>query len=619
MKKIIIGQFYHESNSFSPVVTDETEFGIMFGSEIDLSGDDSQNTIGAFGKKAEEYGWEAIPVVDAGGIPSGEIRQGIYESVKEGLLKGIRDNCPIDAVLLSLHGASLAQGYDDPDGDLLEAVRNEVGAEIPIIATLDKHANVSELMVKSTDILLAFNREPHVDPYERGLEAGVLLKKMFDGEINPVSVRVRPPVLLPAINGCTEAEPMISIQNKLYELEKTPGVIDVSMLIGFYGSDKADSGPCTIVTTNGDRKLAAKLAVELSEMIWEKRDDFFIDLVKPEEAIKQAKAEGGVWAFVDEADDPFGGSTGDNVTILRKLIENGVKSAAVSPIADAAAVAKAVEAGVGAAISVSIGGKAAPVYGGPVDVEAVVRKIWTDPIHMSVWDEELVPMGTIVVLDADGIDILLTEEKIGVESVNIFKEIGMDINEYSILVIKGLGNTIRQTYGDTVKEYVEMDTASGQYTFLNTAVLEAANITENTEMPFGVTMQKAEDGEPTGLFLDATMFMDMGGLLAAFEKEPEMPTEESFIEEWAAYEQEALEKGITSIVNGLGFDSETRPIIERLRKECIYRSSVCNQICAGPANGCRNGKHAHMGSRPVPCDLLRYRAAAFGICTWCIR
>lgn len=456
-KKIIIGQFYHESNSFAPGLTHEEEFMFTLGEEMDLVSKDSQNTIGAFAKKAEEYGWEIIPVVDAGCIPSGEIEKSLYEKIKAEIITGIRANLPLDGVLLSLHGAALAEGYDDTDGDLLEAVRKEVGPDIPVIVTLDKHANVSELMVDSADILLAFNNEPHTDPYERGLEAGDLLQKMFDGEIKPVTARARPPMLLPAINGCTDEEPMKSIMDEAFAFEENPEVVDVSVLIGFYGSDKADAGPCVITTTNGNRELAASISGKTAQTMWQKKEEFFIEPVSVDDAIDRVQNEGGQWVFVDESDDPFGGASGDNVEILRKLITRGIKSAIISPIADAEVLAKAIDAGVGEKISVMLGGKSAPEYGGPVEINAVVRKLHDGPIKMSEWDEESTSVGTIAVLDVDGIYILVTEFKIGVESINIFREVGLDFTNYKIAVIKGLGNSIQKAYGDAPSGYIEID------------------------------------------------------------------------------------------------------------------------------------------------------------------
>lgn len=757
-KKIIISQFYHESNSFASGLTYEEDFMLATGDEIDLSGDDSQNTIGAFARKAEEYGWDYAAVVDAGGIPSGVIERGLYEKIKALLVEGIRKNQPVDGVLLSLHGAAVAEGCDDPDGDLLRAVRNEVGPDVPVIVTLDKHANVSELMVQTANTLLAFNNEPHTDPYERGLEAGDLLAKMLKEEINPVAVRVRPPLLLPAINGCTEEEPMKSIMEKAFEYEKKPGVIDVSVLIGFYGSDKADAGPCVVVTTDGERNLAARIASEMADLVWEKRDDFFMDLIPVNDAIDQAKAEGGLYVFIDESDDPFGGASGDNVEILRQMILRDVRSAIFSPIADAEVVAKAVEAGVGGKVKAQLGGKEAPEYGGPVEIEAVVKKIHTDPIRMSEWDEEAMPMGTIVILDREGIDILVSEEKMGVESVNIFREVGLDFTNYNIAVLKGLGNSIKQTYGDAPAGYLEIDSegctnpnvaklgtfhkvgagiypfnpnaefeitvlcngviytmdeedtvaqalviigdsiaytgnnegasayvinrthvidlkgkmvvpgfidghnhcpgnalirrqmdlvhcehspkayaqaikayaeehqddpflvgtgirlidfgdrgpdksfldelvgdkpvflrdASTQYMFMNSKAMEQVGIATDTELPLGVTMFKDDQGEPTGLFLDGTMFMDMDGMLADYEVAPEEPTEECFIEEWKAFEKEALEKGITACVNGLSFDTEVRPIMEKLRKQSglnLRTSWLCSSFPGFPEIG----------------------------------
>lgn len=734
---IVIGQFFHESNSFAEGLTGAEEFPIIPPGEMDLVTEDSQNEFAAFCKKGSEYGWNVIPIADAGSIPSGVIEKGVYENVKVAFTDGISRVDHVDGVLLSLHGASLAEGYDDTDGDFLKTIRGTVGKDVPVIATLDKHANVSALMVEMADVLLAYNKEPHEDPFERALEAGDLMNEILEGRFKPTVTCVHPPMMVPAINGCTDEDPMKLIMDKAFEYEKEEDVADVSVLIGFYGSDKAETGPCAIVTTNDNEKLSAEIANKMADIIWEEREKFFVDMMSVEAAIKKAQAEGGSWVFIDESDDPLGGASGDSVSILRTLIEKDIHSAALSPIADGEAVVKAVEAGVGARISVSLGGKGDPKYGGPVEIEAVVNKLWDKPVCLFDWDDTPLDVGKIAVLDCDGILILIGEMKMGVESVNIFDAVELDVSECNIIVVKGLGNTIKKSYGDDHKGFIEVEgegstnpdvtklgefkklnrsyfpfdkaaeyvktvykngvvytadnedsfataivtindriayvgsdeiaecyinentkiidlegkmivpgfidghahpngtaiirgkmdlvhcehtpeayrkaieeyaeehkddpflagvgirlidfgdegpdksfldeivndkpvvlrDASAQYVFLNSKALDACGINGKSEMPPGATMFLGDDGEPTGLFLDGTMFMDMDGMFAEYEGEMNVPTPEAFEEEWLAYQQEAVERGITAVCSGLGDDIVAREVIDKLAKE----------------------------------------------------
>jgi len=453
---IIAGQFFHESNSFAEGLTLKEDFPILVDDQIDLVTDDSQNAFSAFCQKGREYDWNIIPIADAGSIPSGMIAKDVYEKVKEVFIERISAIDHVDGVLLSLHGASLADGYDDTDGDFLDTIRGLVGENVPVIATLDKHANVSELMVEKADILLAYNLEPHEDAHERALEAGDILNDMLKGRLNPTVTRIHPPMLLPAINGCTSNDPMLSIMNKAYEFEKLDDVVDVSILIGFYGSDKADAGPCAVVTTNGNKPLSESIACEMADMIWDKRHEFFVDMISADEAIAKAQAEGGHWVFIDESDDPLGGASGDSVLILKALIDNDIHSAALSPIVDADVVEKACKAGIGAFIKASLGGKLDTKYGEPLEIEAEVLKIWQEPIVLFDWDDTPLDVGRIVVLNCNGILILVSEIKLGVESVNIFDAIELNVRDCNIAVVKGLGNTIQKSYGDGPKGFIEV-------------------------------------------------------------------------------------------------------------------------------------------------------------------
>ena len=191
----------------------------------------------------------------------------MFAWARDALLAVARDNGPFDGALLSLHGAMTvdpAAGIDDPEGELVAALRELLGPHFPVGVVLDPHSDTTELLLEHASFTLAYNEEPHRDAYERGVEAAELLQRVASGEIHPVSVRERPPLLLPAINLATDQGPMHALHLLRAELERTPGVIDISLHGGFYGSDQPEAGFSVVCTTDGDRELAARLARQVA-------------------------------------------------------------------------------------------------------------------------------------------------------------------------------------------------------------------------------------------------------------------------------------------------------------------------------------------------------------------
>jgi len=465
--RVAIGEFHHESNSFCAAPTGVDQFkaapvyldaGWCFGDEVLEVARGSRTVLGAYADEAAERGWELVPLAAAETMPSGTIERAVYDEVKAGMLSRLEAAGPVDGVLLDLHGAAMVEGLDDAEGDLLAALRAAVGARTPILAVLDLHANVTAKMVAIADVLVGYDTEPHTDVYERGREAAALFDRMAAGAVRPAAAWVHPPMILPAINTCTANAPMSELMTHAFAWEREPAVLDVSVFAGFYGSDQADAGASIVVTTDGDEALARRIAGKMARELWDRREGFLVPLTPVADAVATARREGGLWAFIDEADDPLGGGPGDGTTVLRDVIAAGVERVAVCALCDPEMVARAFEAGEGAIIEGTVGGKTDGLHGPPLPVRATVRSLRRDPFPYAHWDASITQdVGRVAVLDAGSVVIPVTELKAGTEAINVFAHLGVDLDPLQVIVLKGLGNTIRGAYGDLARGYVEVE------------------------------------------------------------------------------------------------------------------------------------------------------------------
>lgn len=454
--KVAIGGFYHESNSFSVERTDFDAFrqnNFYEGNEIIEKLEGSERFIGGYIDFAKKEGWEIVPMIFGNALPSAPLDQDLYEYIKNVTIKVLARE-PVDAVCLHLHGAAAAFGYDDCEGDFLQAVRNQVGENVPIVATLDLHANVSDKMTSNSTALFGFNTQPHEDQYQREQEAAQLIKNILEGKVSPVSVRIQPPVVLPALITDTGYGPMKKLMDRAYDWEKKSNVINVSPFAGFYGSDKYELGPSAVVTTDNDYELAMEIAKDMTDYIWEIKDEFVPELIPAEEACEKAK-QGGLWAFIDEADDPLGGGPADGTYILQKLLDLNMKNVGVSTIHDPDVVRNAVAVGVGGTVTGKLGGWNDNLHGNPIDINAKVIAIHDKKIPFCYWDDEfLIDVGKIAVIEERGITIVVTEYKAPTENIDIFAQLGIDYHKFNVLLLKGFGQAYQAVFKDAPQEYL---------------------------------------------------------------------------------------------------------------------------------------------------------------------
>lgn len=454
--KVAIGGFYHESNSFSVEPTGFKAFrqnNFYEGHEIIEKLEGSERFIGGYIDFTKNEGWEIVPMIFGNALPSAPLDQELYEYIKETTIRTLASE-PVDAVCLHLHGAAVAFGYEDCEGDFLQAIRNQVGPDVPIVATLDLHANVSDMMTSNATVLFGFNTQPHEDQYEREQEAARLVKSILEGESTPVSARMQPPIILPALITDTGYGPMKKLMDRAYKWEEHSNVINVSPFAGFYGSDKYELGPSVIVTTDNDYELAQKIAKDMADYIWEIKDEFFLKLTSTEEACEKAK-KGGLWAFIDEADDPLGGGPADGTYILQKLLDLNMENVGVSTIHDPEIVRKAVESGVSGTVTGKLGSWNDKLHGEPIEINARVISLHDKKIPFCYWDDEfLVDVGRIAVIEERGITIVVTERKAPTENIDIFAQVGIDFRQFNIILLKGFGQAYQAVFKDVPEEYI---------------------------------------------------------------------------------------------------------------------------------------------------------------------
>ena len=316
---------------------------------------------GGYLAAAEELGFDLEPLLWAFATPSGVVERAAYEELAAALLqrlsrRGREAGCR--GVLLDLHGAMVCEHLEDAEGDLIERTREVLGADLPLVATIDLHANVTARMAEHADAIIGFEEYPHVDAFERGVQAGRLAHAAAERKVEPRLAYVQLPLLTMPPRQCTLIPPARSLLRRAQAMARQPGLLDATIAYGFPFADIHDAGASVLVTADGSAELAAAHADELAHAVWRRRRDFDVTLTPVSEAIRYAREEAnGLVVLADGSDNPGGGGPCDGTAVLRELLAAGVEDAVVAVVADPEAVAAAAEAGVGRTIEVRLGGR----------------------------------------------------------------------------------------------------------------------------------------------------------------------------------------------------------------------------------------------------------------------
>jgi microcystin degradation protein MlrC len=435
--RVALGGVIHETNTFCKGLTPASDFRQLSGQEIVEAHAGVRSYAGGVIEAAERHGYELVPIFLANATPSATIARETYESLRDHLLDGIRSQGPFGALCLTLHGAGVAEGYDDIEGDIVRRAREIVGPDTPIVVTLDLHGNMTREMVELADLCLPCHLYPHVDMYERGQEAIDSLAKIASGALVPTSHLTVMPLVIPTT---TSNLPPVSEFNALcFEKEKLPGVIDCAMCHGFAPADIPQIGITVLATTNDAPELARQVSEDVAREIWRRRGELRPTLRSAEEAIQAALEVEGCPVILNEAsDNPGGGGPGDGTHLLRAMLAAGLDNAAFGHIWDADVAARSHEAGPGATINVSLGGKTEELHGEPLGAEAYVKCV-TDGAFIQqspMGRGGRVNLGKMARLQIGGIDVLVSSRRAQTLDPEVFLLHGIDVMRYKIVAIK---------------------------------------------------------------------------------------------------------------------------------------------------------------------------------------
>ena len=433
--KLFIAGLDTETNTFAPIPTGQRAFADGFVAHGDATRQ-PENYCSAqlkvWRRRAEERGWIVAESLCAFAEPGGTVVRGVYESFREEILADLRRALPVDMVILALHGAMAAEGYDDCEGDILERIRGIVGERVPIGAELDLHCHITDAMVRNATALVAYKEYPHVDIPARADDLFRIIAAAAEGKTRPVM----------AVFDCrmintyrTTEQPLRGFVDRMLKLEGRDGIISVSLGHGFPWGDVADVGAKILVVADGDRGRAERLARTLGEEFFAMRDAIAPSFFTMDEALDRAIAtQGGPVVIADVSDNAGGGAPGDATFFLRRLLERGIRDAASGYYWDPIAVRACMDAGRGARFDLRIGGKSGVASGDPIDLAITVMGM-ADSVTQR-FGEAPVNMGATAWVSAEGIDLILTSLRTQVFHPEGMTKLGLDLASRKMVLVK---------------------------------------------------------------------------------------------------------------------------------------------------------------------------------------
>jgi microcystin degradation protein MlrC len=445
-----------ETNTFSPMLTSREVFLIQRGSApiahptLDLRA--------TWGEQANRRGDTLIFSLMAWAQPSGVTLRSAYESLRDEVLNDLRAAMPVDIVLLNLHGAMVAQGYDDCEADLIRRVREIVGKESVIGVELDLHCHLSQAKIAPADIVITYKEYPHTDRFDRARELFDLAAAARCGQIKPrmALFDCRMVGLYP-----TSRQPLRGFVDEMMEVEHRDGVLSVSFGHGFQFADVPNVGAKMLIVADADEILAQSLARELGMRVYRLRHEIGFDsLSLPlDDALARALAAQSFPVVVaDQSDNAGAGAPGDATFALRWLLDHGASEVAMAIFYDPEAVRLASKAGEGATLPIRLGGKLGLSSGDPVDLEATVlatRARYAHAFPQQSGRTVFYTLGDVVALRCRGIDIVVSSERSQCFSPSVFSDLGIDPHRKRLLVVKSAQH-FHSAFGEIASDVIYM-------------------------------------------------------------------------------------------------------------------------------------------------------------------
>ncbi|MCE9607268.1 MAG: M81 family metallopeptidase [Planctomycetia bacterium] len=453
----------HESNTFAAGTTTLENFQVdtlLRGAAITPVYGNSFHEVGGFYAGLAEARLTPVPILMALAIPGGIVSGATLDTILAMLDEELAKAGPLDALLVAPHGAGVCESQRDMDGYWVGRLRARFGPEFPIVVTLDPHGNVSQRLFDACTATISYRTNPHLDQYATGLKAARLLARLLRGEVRPTQALGIPRVQISIDRQLTDAEPCLSLYALATEIMTRPGVLSASIALGFPYSDVPQLGSTVWVVTDGDPQAARRYAEELSAYLVAHRREFKHGLVEPAEAVAEIAATSERVCLLDVGDNVGGGSPADGTLLARLLHEHHIAASLVL-LYDPAAQAEARRAGIGAQLTLAMGGRSFPEMGAPLVADVTVESLndgkFHDPIpsHGGRTDYDMGP--TAIVRTERGMTVMLFSLRIPPFSLQQVLSCGLDPRTYRVIVAKGV-NAPLGAYRPVVARFIRCNT-----------------------------------------------------------------------------------------------------------------------------------------------------------------
>ncbi len=444
MRVGIIG-LLHESNTFIARRTTRDHFEqdtLLTGPAVQARFADTRHELGGFFAGLAQESIEAVPLLAARAVPYGPIETDTFQQLLELMETEVASAGPLDGILVAPHGATVCESIPDADGHWLAVLRRIVGQSTPIIGTLDAHANLSQQMVDATNALIAYRTNPHLDQFERGVEAAHLLARTLRGDVRPVQHAEFPPLAI-NIERQNTAEPHLADLYRLADaVQQRPEILSTSILLGFPYADVQEMGSAVLVVSDQDEQSARDSAVRIADSMWQQRDQLDGQFISMDEAVEQATQLDGPVCLLDMGDNVGGGSPGDSTHLAHTILKHPVRSALIC-LCDPDAVQQAVSSGPGRSLELQVGGKTDDQHGEPLtamfSVQGLYDGTFTDHQTRHGGFTEYNQGPSAVVATSDGrLTVLLTSLRVPPFSLVQLTSCDLNPADFQVLVAKGV-------------------------------------------------------------------------------------------------------------------------------------------------------------------------------------
>ncbi len=463
--KLVVALMRHETNTFSPITTVYSDFrrgtgdGPAFGEAARLACEGTKNAATAYLDMAREMGAEVDFAVYAGAVPSGVVTREAFETLCDAVVQSASQGC--DAILLDLHGAMVAEGYPDAEGELLRRLRACTPPGLPIGVALDFHANFSSELIRNATVIAGYCTYPHVDIYETGERVARSIRARLEGKSQPTLLWRRLPMLTHMLRQTPAMQPMKDIMDRAMQAERDGEVCNASIFGGFPLSDIPYAGLSVVIAAErGKIKEGERLLDELCELAWSRRADFVFPSEPVPQSIAHAKSlsEGPV-LLIDHGDNCGAGGVTDIMDVLEEVLKQGLEDVVAGPFWDPATVATLFERGVGAEVTVDVGGKtdmpALGLKGCPLRLTGVVERLTdgeytvTGPMFTGVRQS----LGRTAVLRVGTVQVFISERPQEPYDAGVFTHAGVDPARCKYVLLKSRQH-FRAGFGPFAKHVV---------------------------------------------------------------------------------------------------------------------------------------------------------------------